>query len=78
MINLELWPHLHKDLRCDVVWRADGGVGQLPPVLFPALGSPLRVHRPGREIGKLDLRVREVPVEIGPVRFLKSGAETEI
>ena len=70
--------YLHKNFRSDVVGGSHGGVGQLPPVLLPALGPPLRVHRAGRKVGELDLRVGQVSVEVGAVRFFESGAETEV
>ena len=53
---------LLEDLRGDVVRGADGGVGQLPPLVLPALRLPLGVHR-GVEVGRLHLKKTQKFVE---------------
>ena len=71
-------------------WGSDGAVCQLSSVLLPGLGLPFRVAeeagillrkpirlRPTHQVRKIGL-LREVSVELGPVRLLETGAETEI
>jgi hypothetical protein len=69
---------LHKNFRGNVIRRSDCRISELSPILFPAFRPPFRVHRSGREVRQLDLRMRQVAVKIGSVRLFKSGAKSEI